>query len=188
MIPDGAFPSLETERLKLRQFRLSDKIRLKDIANSRAIAKGTFIPFPYNEEFAEDFIESQFRDYKKGNLINFAIDLAGPDLLIGSMGISIDHKLNEGEIGFWIGVDYWGNGYCTEAARSVIHYGFAKRKLDRISAFHFSGNDASGKVLKKAGMQFEGITKKEYWHMGELKDSVHYSIYKTDYDKLWQNI
>ncbi len=187
MILSGSFPTLETERLRLRQFQLADKTRLNEIANSREIAKGTFIPFPYNEEFAEDFIESQFRDYKNGNLINFAIVLDKPDLLIGSMGISIDNKLNEGEIGFWIGVDYWGNGYCTEAARSVIHYGFTKRKLYRIFAFHFTGNDSSGKVLEKIGMKIEGITKDEYWHMGELKDTVHYSIYKTDYDKLWLN-
>ena len=187
MILNSNFPILETQRLKLRQFNSSDKKRLKEIANSREIAEGTFIPYPYNDEFAEDFIESQFRDYKNGNLVNFAVVINNQDLLIGSMGISIDNKLNEGEIGFWIGVDYWGKGYCTEAARSVLHYGFIERKLDKIFAFHFRGNEASGKVLQNIGMQLEGIKKNDFWHLGELKDTVHYCIYKTDYDKLWQN-
>ena len=126
MILSAKFPALETERLILRQFRLADKERLIEIANSREIAEGTFIPFPYNDDFAVDFIESQFRDYKNGSLVNYAVVLKDPDLLIGSMGLSIDNKLNEGEIGFWIGVDYWGNGYCTEAARSVMR---SRRKL-----------------------------------------------------------
>jgi len=183
MILSNEFPTLVTERLKLRQFDLFDKKRLKEIANSREIASGTFIPYPYEEDFAEDFIESQFRDYKKGSLINFAVVLQDSDLLIGSMGISINNKLNEGEMGFWIGVDYWGNGYCTEAAKSVLHYGFSIRKLDRIYAFHFSDNDASGRVLQKIGMKFEGKRKKEYWHRGKLKDTVHFGIYKSDYEK-----
>jgi len=184
MILSGTFPTLETERLRLRQFVISDKSRLMEIANSREIAEGTFIPFPYENEFAVDFIESQFRDYKNGNLVNYAVVLKEPDLLIGSMGISIDNKLNEGEIGFWIGLDYWGNGYCTEAANAVINYGFTKRKLDRIFAFHFRDNVASGKVLQKIGMELKGITKKEYWHRGKLKDTVHYSIYRTDYKEV----
>ena len=184
MILSSKFPSLETERLVLRQFEHSDRKRLKEIANSEHIANGTFIPFPYEDEFAVDFIESQFRDYKNGNLVNYAVVLKGPDLLIGSMGISIDNKLNEGEIGFWIGVEYWGNGYCTEAAKSVLNYGFAKRKLDRIYAFHFSDNIASGKVLIKIGMELEGTTKNEFWHRGKLRDTVHYSILKTDYKGL----
>ena len=188
MILNSFFPTLETKRLKLRQFELSDKKRLREIANSREIAEGTFIPYPYKDEFAVDFIESQFRDYKNGNLVNFAVVIDNQDLLIGSMGISIDNKLNEGEIGFWIGVDYWGNGYCTEAARSVLHYGFTERKLDKIFAFHFRDNIASSKVLQKIGMELEGIKRNEFWHMGELKDTVNYGLYKTDYDKLWQNI
>jgi len=183
MILSNKFPTLVTKRLKLRQFELSDKKRLKEIANSSEIAGGTFIPYPYEEEFAEDFIASQFRDYKKGSLINFAVVLQDSDLLIGSMGISINNKLNEGEIGFWIGVDYWGNGYCTEAAKSVLHYGFSIRKLDRIYAFHFRDNDASGRVLHKIGMEIEVIMKNEFWHMGKLKDTVHFGINKSDYEK-----
>ena len=66
MILSSKFPSLETERLVLRQFEHSDRKRLKEIANSEHIANGTFIPFPYEDEFAVDFIESQFRDYKNG--------------------------------------------------------------------------------------------------------------------------
>ena len=181
MIISEKFPTLETERLILRQFVESDSTELKQLASAKEIAEGTFVPHPYEEGFAEEFIQSQFRDYKKGSLINFAVEIKEMNLLAGSIGISINRKLNHGEIGFWIGVPHWGNGYCTEAARAVLEYGFEVQGLDRIYAFHFFGNEASGKVLEKIGMKYEGMKKNEYWHMGELKDTVHFGIDKNDY-------
>lgn len=184
MIGSEKFPTLETDRLILRQFVESDSAELKDIASAREIAEGTFLPHPYEDGYAEDFIESQFRDYKRGSLINFAIEIKDTDKLAGSIGISIDRKLNQAEIGFWIGLSYWGNGYCTEAANAVLDYGFNVQELDRIYAFHFKGNSASASVLQKIGMKYEGIIKNEFWHMGKLKDTLHYGINKTEYNIL----
>ena len=184
MIIGEKFPTLITDRLILRQFILSDSEELKQLAGEREIAEGTFIPHPYEEGFAEDFIESQYRDFKRGSLINFAIEIKDINKLAGSIGIKIDKKINQGEIGFWIGVPYWGNGYCTEAAKALLEYGFNVQGLDRINAFHFKGNEASGKVLYKIGMRYEGILKNEYWHMGKLKDTLHYAINKTEYNIL----
>ena len=184
MIVGDKFPTLDTARLMLRQFVEADTEELKQLARAREVAEGTFVPHPYEEGFAEEFIESQFRDYKRGNLINFAIEIKEIHKLAGSIGIRIDRKHNHGEIGFWIGVPYWGNGYCTEAAKAVLDYGFKNQKLDRIYAFHFAGNTASGKVLRKIGMKDEGIIKNEYWHLGKLKDTVHYGINKNDFENL----
>ena len=183
MIISETFPTLETERLILRKFVASDSAELKDLASKKEIAEGTFIPYPYEDGFAEDFIESQFRDFKKGRLINFAVQIRDSGRLCGSIGISMDPKLNQGEIGFWIGLPFWGNGYCTEAARAVLDYGFRVQGLDRIHAFHFAGNIASGKVLSKIGMEIEGNIKGEYWHMGKLKDTVHYGISKEKFNQ-----
>ena len=184
MIISEKFPTLETERLILRQFAESDSEDIKKLAGAREIAEGTFVPHPYEEGFAEEFIRSQLSDYKKGRLINFAAEIKDMNILVGSIGISIDRKLNHGEIGFWIGVPHWGNGYCTEAAGAVLGYGFEVQGLDRIYAFHFAGNSASGGVLEKIGMKYEGIVKNEYWHMGELKDTVHFSINQHEYKNL----
>ena len=184
MIIGEKFPTLLTDRLILRQFVKSDTEELKQLADKREIAEGTFIPHPYEEGFAEDFIESQFRDFRRGSLLNFAIEIKETKKLAGSIGLKIEQKVNQGEIGFWVGVPYWGNGYCTEAVKSILEYGFNVQGLDRIYAFHFKGNEASGKVLNKIGMKYEGILKKEYWHMGKLKDTLHYGINKTDYNNL----
>ncbi|MGI9533705.1 MAG: GNAT family N-acetyltransferase [Thermodesulfobacteriota bacterium] len=184
MIISEKFPTLETGRLILRQFNESDSTELKGLAGAREIAEGTFVPHPYEEGFAEEFIDRQYRDYKRGSLINFAVEIKEMKVLAGSIGISIDRKLNQGEMGFWIGIPYWGRGYCTEAAKAVMDYGFDVQMLDRICAFHFEGNTASGKVLKKIGMKYEGIKKDEYWHMGKLKDTEHFGIKKSEYQIL----
>jgi len=184
MIISEIFPTLETDRLILRQFLDSDSTELKQLASAREIAEGTFLPHPYEDGFAEDFIEKQRREYKNGSLINFAIEIKDIRRLAGSIGIGIDRKVNHGEIGFWIGVPYWGNGYCTEAAIKVMNYGFNVCGLDRIYAFHFKGNTASGNVLKKIGMRYEGVVKGEYWHLGKLKDTEHFGITKTEYMNL----
>jgi len=68
--------------------------------------------------------------------------------------IEADHR--RAELGYWIGVPYWGKGYATEAARSVVNYGFSTLELHRIFASHVPANPASGRVLTKIGMRHEG--------------------------------
>lgn len=161
------FPILKTERLLLRQFDFTDADELQFLANNR--------------EIAEDFIWRQARDYESGKLINFAITLRENNKLIGSIGLTFDKETNEAQLGYWIGVSCWGKGYCTEAAEMVVNLGFEEFELTRIYAFHFSGNDASGKVLRKIGMNHDGTRCKEFEHMGKLKDIELYSLLNTDF-------
>ena len=184
MILNETFPTLETERLVLRQFLESDSSELQELASAREIAEGTFLPHPYEDGFAEEFIEKQLNDFKKGILANFAIEIKEMGKLAGAIGIGIDRKLNHGEIGFWIGVPYWGRGYCTEAGTAVLDYGFNTLNLEKIYAFHFKGNKASGNVLKKIGLRYEGFVREEFWHMGKLKDTEHFGITRDEYQNL----
>ena len=175
------FPILKTERLLLRQLSFSDSEALYSLASSREIAEGTYIPHPYDKEMAEEFIFHQAKDFENGQMTNFGIFLQNDDILIGSIGLTFDDKIDEAELGYWIGVPYWGNGYCTEAAKEVVRYGFIVLKLNMIYAFHFSGNDASGKVLKKVGMNYQGTRHQEFEHMGKLKDIEIYNLVNKDY-------
>jgi RimJ/RimL family protein N-acetyltransferase len=80
------------------------------------------------------------------------------------------------ELGYWIGVPFWGSGYATEAASVVIEYGFQKLKLERIFASHFKGNDRSGRVLRKVGMRHEGSVRHGVMKAGKLLDLETYAI------------
>lgn len=64
---------------------------------------------------------------------------------------------NKAESGYWLAEYHWNNGYITEAVKAVIAFGFEQLNLKRIFATHFVDNNASGRVLEKAGMKKEGV-------------------------------
>jgi [ribosomal protein S5]-alanine N-acetyltransferase len=80
----------------------------------------------------------------------FAITLA-EDGLIGAIGLMIQAAFARAEMGYWMGVPYWSNGYTTEAAAEVARYGFEELGLNRIHACYVTHNPASGRVMQKLG-------------------------------------
>jgi RimJ/RimL family protein N-acetyltransferase len=83
---------------------------------------------------------------------------------------------NGAELGYWIGTAHWNRGYCTEAAKAVLQYGFDVLKYHKISARHFVGNISSGRVMKKAGMKREGLLEDEVMKDGKYITVELYGI------------
>ena len=100
------FPTLDTERLLLRQFRMSDTADVQCLAGTFEIARGTLVPHPYEDGMAEAWIESQANDYEAGKLVNFAIVLKSEEALVGSMGLTLDGVNRHAMLGYWIGIPY----------------------------------------------------------------------------------
>ena len=173
------FPTLTTERLTLRRFHINDAQRVTDLAGERALAESTFLPHPYKLGMAEQWILSQIDDYNNERLINFAIVITEDDLLIGSIGLELDLNHKRGQLGYWVGLPYWNQGYCTEAARAVVEFGFNELELHRICAPHFKSNPASGRVLQKIGMLHEGTQKEHYLHFGKWEDVDMYGMVRV---------
>ncbi len=150
-------PTLTTERLILRPFVLEDAPTVQRLAGDRAVADTTErIPHPYEDGMAEAWIAThaqQFRDRKE---CTFAIVLKDGQQVIGGVSLSLTMAHARGELGYWIGREFWNRGYCTEAARAVVEYGFSGLGLHRIQGRHLSRNPASGRVMAKLGMQHEG--------------------------------
>ena len=148
---------MQTQRLVLRPFELSDAADVQRLAGDRAIAETTLtVPHPYEDGMAEEWISSQPEKFERGELVNFAIALRETGALVGSVGLTLVSAHSRGELGYWIGKEYWGNGYCTEAARAVVAYGFRALELNRITSSHLTKNPASGRVMQKIGMTHEG--------------------------------
>ena len=78
---------------------------------------------------------------------------------IGAIGLEINAKDENAELGYWIGESWWGRGYCTEAARTMVDFGFSTLGLKKIHAHFMAKNPASGRVLQKIGMVKEGFMK-----------------------------
>ena len=150
-------PTLTTERLILRPFSPNDAPAIQRLAGDRAVADTTErIPHPYENGMAETWIAThsqQFRDLKE---CTFAIVLKDGQQVIGAVGLTLTMAHARGELGYWIGREFWNRGYCTEAARAVVEYGFSVLGLHRIHARHLTRNPASGRVMAKLGMQHEG--------------------------------
>lgn len=99
------------------------------------------------------------------------------------MGLILDSENNCAELGYWIGKPYWGRGYCTEAARAIVRYGFDDLHLHRIHSSHFASNPASGRVMQKIGMTREGCLRQHIRKWGQWEDVVLYGILRSQ----WQS-
>ena len=102
---------------------------------------------------------------------------------MGAIGLHVEQKHERAEIGYWLGVPYWGHGYTTEAARAVVDYAFRAGGINRVFACHFTSNPASGRVLLKIGMQHEGTMRQHIVKWGERVDVDYYGIVREDWEK-----
>jgi [ribosomal protein S5]-alanine N-acetyltransferase len=171
-------PTIETERLVLRPFRLEDSDEVQRLAGAREIAAGTLeIPHPYPEGAAEEWISGQ----ERGDSITFAIERVEDGALVGAVSLRLEREHERAELGYWIGVPYWGNGYATEASAAAVRHGFTALGLNRIYAFHFATNPASGRVLQKIGMTHEGTRRAHTLKWGEHLDNECYAVLRGEW-------
>ena len=173
---------LTTERLLLRSFTITDAPDLHRLINNREVALNTLrIPFPYPEGEAERWISTHG---EKTDDHVFAVTLRDGADLVGCVGLHVKPEHDHGEIGYWIGVPYWGAGYATEAARAVMRFGFETLGLHRIFAMHFSRNAASGRVLQKIGMRHEGTLRQHLKKWDQYVDLECYGMDRGEFQSL----
>ena len=178
-------PPLLTERLLLRSLILEDATDVQRLAGDRDIAATLAnMPHPYEDGMAEKWIRSCYEQFEKDEALNFAITLRTDRNLIGGIALRLDQKNERAELGYWIGKPYWNCGYATEAAKAIVAYSFEVLKLNRIYAYHFTRNPASGRVLEKVGMRYEGYRRQHTKRWENFEDSMGYGMLKVDYDSL----
>ena len=180
-------PNLETERLILRPFQSSDAKQIQKLANRKEIAETTNLPHPYTIEMAEGWIKTHEAAFQEGSGATYAITLKNSGELIGTISLmDFTKRSNHARIGFWMGVPYWNKGYCTEASRAILEYGFVERGLNRIHTAYMISNIASGRVLDKVGMVYEGTQRQHITKLGEYEDLVLVGTLRSEWKKLNQ--
>lgn len=173
-----AKPTLETARLKLRPYREADIAELLPLIGTREVAATTLrIAHPYTEQDARAF----FALAQEPDKLWLAITLRADGRQIGGIGLRLEPQQQHGELGYWLGVPYWGQGYATEAAREMLRYGFEELGLHRIFASHFKHNPASGRILKKLGMRYEGCQREHLRKWDQFVDSELYGILRQEW-------
>jgi RimJ/RimL family protein N-acetyltransferase len=175
----STLPTLETARLKLRPYSESDIADLLPLIGTREVAATTLrIAHPYTEQDARSFLALTEQPDK----IWLAITLRSDARQIGGVGLRVDDEHQHAELGYWLGVSHWGQGYATEAATEMLRYGFESLKLHRIFASHFGHNPASGRILAKLGMRHEGCQREHIRKWDKFVDSELYGILRHEWE------
>jgi RimJ/RimL family protein N-acetyltransferase len=148
---DDVVPVLATARLVLRAPRRSDVKAIAALANDHRVAANTArIPHPYAVEDAEQFIAAV---NKRDGEACFAVTLDGAPIGV----CSIDLREDGPELGYWLGVPYWGRGFATEAARALIDHAFGDLDHDTLISGARVNSPASRRVLEKCGFQWTSV-------------------------------
>lgn len=104
-----------------------------------------------------------------------AVTLLEGDEVIGFARLGFN-GVKAAKLGYAIHADHWGHGYATDAARTLIDFGFAELGLHRISAAIGPDNAASIAVIKRLGFALEGCIRDHVWTNGAWRDSLLYSV------------
>jgi RimJ/RimL family protein N-acetyltransferase len=152
---------LETERLTLRRPTLADVPAIAHLANDRRIAENTRrLPHPYSQDHAAEFVRATSADNRE---TVFLIEQNHSPL--GMVGI--DRSTPEApELGYWLGVAHWGQGFGTEAARAVIDLFFEESCAEHLMASARVANPASRNILEKCGFQWSGVELHRFESLG----------------------
>jgi RimJ/RimL family protein N-acetyltransferase len=173
---------LKTVRLLLRSLEQSDIPALVRLAGAREIASTTaHIPHPYTERDAQEFLTRMSEEFRSGLSVVFAICHSPARELCGAVGLHIAPAHQRAELGYWIGIPFWGKGFATEAAGAVLAFGFETLGLHRIYAFHFAGNLTSGRVLTKIGMRQEGRSREHIKKWDQFLDLENFGLLKSEF-------
>jgi len=178
----AALPVLETERLLLRKVTLEDVEDIFAYGSKEEVTK--YVTWDRHRSLAdtEEFVRFVLNQYENNKVSPWGIEYKENGRLIGTIDfVSWQPKHHTAEIGYVVSPDYWGKGIGTEAAKKVIEFGFENMDLVRIQARCFIANIGSSRVMEKAGMSFEGISRKVAFIKGEHHDLKVYSILRDEF-------
>ena len=178
--------TLETNRLILRKINENDYKQAYELWCSRpAVTKYVMWNKHENENQTKEYFNTLIEEYNDNKTYRWIIELKEEHKVIGTIAISkkfINYQTYE--LGYCLSDYYWNKGIMTEAIKEVIKYLFEECNAETIWAEFLENNPASGKVMEKSGMKYEGvlrsrITDKE----GKRNNLIVYSILKDEYYK-----
>lgn len=161
----------ETERLNLRPWRAEDADSLYEYAKDPRVGPIAGWPVHTSVEDSTEIIKSVLAVSE-----TYAVCLKSDDRAIGSIGLMIGSKSNiglpedEAEIGYWIGVPFWGQGLIPEAVRTIMQYAFETLEMKKLWCGYFDGNVKSKRVQEKCGFVHHHTKENMPWPlMGDVR-------------------
>lgn len=166
---------LETERLLLRPYRQGDTPEIARLLDDAEMARFLMvIPHPFVEFDARQLVKAAWRRLAAGRGFDLLITVKDDgDRLVGSVGVGLHDDGQRAELGFWIGRQYWGDGYATEATSRMLAFCMKVLGVTRFTATATADNAASLAVLRKLGFAETGSGKKRRPSTGKLQPVIY---------------
>lgn len=174
--------TLDTPRLVLRRLCMRDAPDIYEYSRDPLVAKYVLWDAQRSVFEARSYIRSMLRRYRAGEPSSWGIEWKAEKKIIGTIGFMwIERENASAEVGYSLSRAYWNRGIMTEALGALLDYGFRSMNLNRIEAQHETGNPASGAVMRKCGMQREGLLRQRLMNKGRFVDVELYAILRGDY-------
>ncbi|MGN0805246.1 MAG: GNAT family N-acetyltransferase [Candidatus Coproplasma sp.] len=164
--------------VSLRKWKLDDAKQLCRIINDKRITDNLrSLPNPYTEKDATDYISFCLNSDEN---LNFCYAILLDDVVVGSIGAfrQRDIHFRTAEIGYYVGVEYWGKGVATSAVKQLCEIIFNETDIVRLFAEPFAQNIASCRILEKNGFVCDGTLRKNAYKNGSFMDMKMYSLIK----------
>jgi ribosomal-protein-alanine N-acetyltransferase len=176
-------PTLTTDRLVLRPVTDADTDAIYEACSNPRVTAYTLFDTHASRDVSAAFVRTYaLSNYAGGQLDPLGIALReSPDRLIGCTGLAAGDAPHVREFGYWLAEPFWGRGLVTEAAAAVVRLAFTLPGVERLQAKVIVGNPASGRVLEKCGLRYEGTMRSALLRRGNFEDVMVYAILRPDF-------
>ncbi len=182
--PFDHMQELHTQRLLIRRLAMRDAADLFDYCRDPEVARHVLWDAHLSISESRAYIRYMLKKYRMGEPSSWGIEHLASGRVIGTIGYMwYQRDNNSAEVGYSLSRKYWNQGLMTEALKAVIDYSFDTLKLHRVEAQHELANPASGAVMKKAGMRYEGTLRGRLYNKGKYVDVALYAILSSDRHK-----
>lgn len=177
-----SLPTLETERLFLREIKTSDLHDVHEYRKNPEVSRYLLWKPEENVNYTECYLEYIQTLYKKGKFYDFGIYLKESGKMIGTVGFTtINLKSNSASVGYVLNSSYWGLGIAEEALRKLIDFGFNTLNFERLDARIAEYNERSKKLALKCGFKFFEIERERKLFKDGWQNVLLYSLKNPNY-------
>ena len=181
-MPIFPMEEIETERLLLRRMEMRDARDLFEYSRDEEVARYVLWEAQKNVSESRAYIKFMLRKYRAGDPASWCIVRKDESRVVGTIGYMwYQSEHSAVEVGYSLARAFWNQGLMTEALSAVIAYTFDKLRVNRIEAQYELDNPASGAVMKKCGMTYEGTLRQRLYNKGRYVDVGLCSILKSEY-------
>ena len=182
MFDFSSYPTLETQRLRLRQLSRYDAQAVFEFRGDYQVTKYNIGDAYAKFEQAHQLIRGIQSEYTEHRAIRWGITIKPADKVIGLVGYNYwDRNDHRGSIGFELRQDQWRRGIMTEAICEILQFGFEQMGLNRVEADASQYNIGSISLLQKIGFLQEGIQREQYYEDGNYHDLVLFALLKSEW-------